>query len=66
MLKGGLRCLRGENVLVNVSQNHRYYSGDLKSSSCINEQEQALFPPLVQTLTIPCCLRRSDKTQAEE
>lgn len=47
------RCLRGfwdvfrrENVLVNVSQNHRYYSGDLNSSSRIREQEEALFPAL--------------------
>lgn len=37
---------RGENVLVNISQNHRYYSGDLNSSSRIREQEEALFPAL--------------------
>lgn len=47
------RCFRGvwdvfrrENVLVNVSRNHRYYSGDLNSSSRIREQEEALFPAL--------------------
>lgn len=57
---------------VNVSQNHRYYSGDLNSFSRIREQEGALFPALAEarlpfislslSLSIPCCLRRPDKT----
>lgn len=61
----------GGNVLVNVSQNHRYYSGDFNSSSRIREQEEALFPALAGARlffsrslshSIPCCLRSPDKT----
>ena len=45
-LRGFSGVFGEENVLVNVSQNHRYYSGDLNSSSRIREQEEALFPAL--------------------
>lgn len=33
---------------VSVSQNHRYYSGDLNSFSRVREQEEALFPALAE------------------
>lgn len=67
-LRGFSGVFGEKNVLVNVSQNHRYYSGDLNSSSRIREQEEALFPALAGarlfslSLSIPCCLRGPDKT----
>lgn len=59
------------NVLVNVSQNHRYYSWDLNSSSRIREQEEGLFQHWQRlsvfsfSCPIPYCLRTPDKTHMD-
>lgn len=56
-----------KNVLVDISLNHRYYSGDWNSSSRIKEQEETLFFQHWQGhgwlffSSIPSCLKRSDK-----